>query len=173
MVSVKQNICVIGLNNIYVSKVGKSIADAFEMFFADITELIKFELMDVEYARMICGDEYVHKVERSKVKAVNGFENTLFTMDYSLLNDEINFNKTKEDSFIVYLRMDKTYITKWEKENLKNQRSALIFDVFEFRDKLCKKYSDFVINCNNKTDEQIIKEVTKKFIEFSRNLSKK
>ena len=160
---VKQNICVIGLNNAYMAKIGKSISDAFEMFFADITELIKFELMDVEHARAVCGDEYIHKVERSKVKAVNTFENTLFTLDYSLLNDDANLKMTQEHSFIIYLRLSKDELVKYNKENYE---SGLIFDVYEFRDKLCQKYADFEIDCNGKKSTEIIRDIKKKFLEI-------
>jgi shikimate kinase len=163
-VLVKQNICVIGLNNKYVATIGKSIADAFDMFFADITELIKFELMDVEYARAVCGDGYIHKVERSKVKAVNTFENTLFTMDYSLLNDDFNLKFTQDNSFIIYLKLSKEEIDKIAD---KDSVSGIIFDIYEFRDKLCEKYCDFVINCDGEEESQIIKMIQQKFIEIS------
>ena len=160
----KQNICVIGLNNDYVANIGKAIADAFEMYFADITELIKFELMDVEYARALCGEGYIQKVERSKVKAVNGFENTLFTMDYSLLNDEINFERTKENSYIVYLKLGKLELEK--QINSKKNPSNLICDVYEFRDSLCEKYSDFIVECDGKMTKKIIKELSDKFLQL-------
>ena len=161
----KQNICVIGLNNPYVATIGKCIADAFDMFFADVTEFIKFELMDVEYARVLVGDEYVHKVEKSKVRAVNSFENTLFTMDYSLLNDEENLKITKECSYIIYLKLNKRSLKKeLKKENNKNTNANLIYDVYEFRDKLCEKYADFVVDCNTKESSDIIKDVENKFM---------
>ena len=162
----KQNICVIGLNNVYTASIGKKISDAFEMFFADITELIKFELMDVEHARVLCGDEYVHKVERSKVKAVNSFENTLFTLDYSLLNDNQSLKTTKENSFIIYLKLEKESLIKLADTN---KNSSIIFNVYEFRDKLCQKYSDFIIECDNKTEFEIIKEVEDQFVLFVKN----
>lgn len=161
----KQNICVISLSNIYAAKLGKSISDAFDMFFADITELIKFELMDVEHARAVCGDEYIQKVERSKVKAVNTFENTLFTMDYSLLNDDSNLKTTQEHSFIIYLKLSKRALIKVAN---KNAYSGLIFDVYEFRDKLCEKYADIIIDCDKKEESEIIREIENKFMEISK-----
>lgn len=158
----KHNICVIGLNNGYVSKLGKEISDALEMYFADITELIKYELMDVEYARHLAGDDYVHKVESSKVKMINGFENTLFAMDYSLLNDDKNLKVAKENSYIIYLKLSKENI-----KNMKNGRvnTNLIYDVYEFRDVLCKKYCDVEIDCNNKKTNEIINDIKKWFLQ--------
>lgn len=159
----KQNICVIGLNNQYVASIGKSIADAFDMFFADITELIKFELMDIEYARAVCGDDYIHKVERSKVKAVNTFENTMFTMDYSLLNDDFNLKFTQDNSFIIYLKLSKESIEKIANNNV---NSGIIFDVYEFRDELCDRYCDFYIDCDGKSEKEIIQLVQEEFIKM-------
>jgi len=160
----KQNICVIGLNTNFTSTISKEIADAFDMFFADVTELINFELMDVEYARVICGDEYVHKVEKSKVKMVNSFENTLFTMDYSLLNEESSYDITKKCSYILYLKLSKQSIKKLLKGSKLKTTDSLIYDVYEFRNNLCEKYADFIIDCNKKTGKEIIKEIEKRFM---------
>ena len=161
----KQNICVIGLNNNFVAKLGKSISDAFDMFFADVTEFIKYELIDVNYARVLAGEDYVKKVEASKVKAVNSFENTLFTMDYSLLNNDKNLQETKNSSYIIYLKISKDKL----KELIKNDKtrsvnSNLIYDVYEFRDRLCLKYADFVVDVDNKSTNEIIKEIENLFL---------
>lgn len=161
----KQNICIIGLNNAFTIKVSKKIADAFDMFFADISALIEFELLDVEHARVVCGEEYIHKVERSKVKMVNSFENTLFTMDYSLLNDESSFNLTKESSYIVYLRFSKDELeTINSKYDVKTSSKSLIYDVYEFRNQLCEKYADIIIDCDDSSDNEIVKAITNKFL---------
>ena len=161
----KQNICIIGLNNKYVAKISKSISDAFEMNFADVTEFIKYELMDVEYARALVGDDYVHKIERSKVKAVNSFENTLFTMDYSLLNDEQNYNLTNKCSYIIYLKLTKPKLKQiMDAEKTKSVNANLIFDIYEFRDRLCLKYADFVLDCDDKEVSEIIKMLENKFL---------
>ena len=157
----KQNICIIGLNNQYIAVLSKSISDAFDMFFADVTEFIKFELMDVEHARALCGDDYVKKVERSKVKAVNTFENTLFTMDYSLLNDDDNLKFTQQHSFIIYIKLSKENL-----ERIGSTNSSMIFDVYEFRDKLCEKYADFIIDANGKTNKEILKDIENEFIKL-------
>ena len=45
-----------------------------------------------------------------------------------------------------------------------NSQKSLIYDVYEFRDDLCEKYADFVIDCNNKTGKEIIKEIKKRFL---------
>lgn len=161
----KQNICVIGLNNKYVANVSKYISDAFDMYFADVTEFIKYELMDVGYARVLVGDEYIHKVEASKVKAVNSFENTLFTMDYSLLNDENNLKITKECSYIIYLKLSKPKLKEvLDNDKTKSVNANLIYDVYEFRDRLCLKYADFVIACDDKSSNDIVKEIENIFL---------
>lgn len=162
----KQNICVISLNNTFAIKVSKKIADAFDMFFADISALIEFELLDIEHARVVCGEEYIHKVERSKVKMVNSFENTLFTMDYSLLNEESSLNLTRENSFIIYLRLSKDYLKIIdEKYDSKLSGKGLIFDVFEFRNQLCEKYADIIVDCDKMSDNEIVKLISNKFLE--------
>jgi len=160
----KQNICIIGLSNSYAAKISKSVSDAFEMFFADVMELIKFELMDVEHARILCGDEYIHKVERNKVKMVATFENTLFTMDYSLLNEESSLNIVKENAYIIYLSLSKDNLKKVIKEEDIKTGESLIYDVYEFRDSLCKKYADFIIDCNDLSAKEIVEKIENKFL---------
>jgi len=160
----KQNICIIGLSNSYAAKISKSVSDAFEMFFADVMELIKFELMDVEHARILCGDEYIHKVERNKVKMVATFENTLFTMDYSLLNEESSLNIVKENAYIIYLSLSKDNLKKVIKEEDIKTGESLIYDVYEFRDSLCKKYADFIIDCNDLSAKEIVENIENKFL---------
>lgn len=161
----KQNICIIGLGNSYTAKISKGVADAFEMFFADVTELIKFELMDVEYARVVCGDEYIHKVERSKVKMVSTFENTLFTMDYSLLNDEGSLKVTKDNAYVIYLKLSKDNLKKVIKEeDSRVSGESLIYDVYEFRNQLCEKYADIIIDCNELSQKEIVKTIADKFM---------
>lgn len=160
----KQNICIIGLSNSYTAKISKYVSDSFEMFFADVMELVKFELMDVEHARVICGDDYVHKVERSKVKMVSTFENTLFTMDYSLLNDENSLNVVKENSYVIYLKLSKENLQKVVKFDNKISGESLIYDVYEFRDKLCTKYADFVVDCNDLTPKEIVQKIENNFL---------
>jgi len=162
----KQNICIIGLNNAFTVKISKKIADSFDMFFADISALIEFELLDIEHARVVCGEEYIHKVERSKVKMVNSFENTLFSMDYSLLNDESSYNLTKENSFIVYLRFSKENLEEVDKKyDVKVSGKSLIYDVYEFRNQLCEKYADIIVDCDNLNDNEIIKATINKFLQ--------
>ena len=166
----KQNICIIGLSNSFTKKVAKSIADAFEMFFADITDLINFDLLDVEKARKLCGEEYIHKVERIKVKTVATFENTLFTMDYSLLNDDDNLKITKDNAYIIYLKLTSNGLANvLQQAKTKENEIALKLNLYEFRNSLCEKYSDIVINCDGKNMSQILSDVGEAFLRKGKN----
>ena len=161
----KENICVIGLYNNFVKSLAKSISDSFDMFFADITELVQFDLLDVDNARNLCGDDYVKKVENNKVKTISSYSNTLFTLDYSLLNNDDNLNRIKQSSYIIYLKLSKDELKKnMLNNNLKHQEINLKIDLYDYRNAFCEKYADFVIDCNNKGVRDIVKLTKQAFL---------
>ena len=58
----KHNLCVIGLYKT-VKPLANRIADTLDMYFADIDELIAFDLLDVKLTQEVCGREYLLKIE--------------------------------------------------------------------------------------------------------------
>jgi len=161
----KENVCVIGLCNNFTKSLAKNISDSFDMFFADIMELVRFDLLDVENARKICGDDYIKKVENGKVKTISSYSNTLFTLDYSLLNDEVNLNRIKDASYIVYLKLDKANFKKQLiNSGMKESEMCLRMDLFDFRNTFCERYADYIIDCNGKGAKDIVKSVKQAFL---------
>ena len=89
------NICIVGLLKKYTKSISKRVADTLDMFYADVTELLEYEYINMDNAEKIVGKEYMEKQEVKKIKALSTFENTLFTVDTFYLNNEKNLHHIK------------------------------------------------------------------------------
>ena len=74
------------------------------------------------------------------------YENSLLTLNYSVLNNEENIKNIRDNCLLVYLRFDRpNYVSSMEKVG---EGEPLSEDVFNDRDFICKNISEFTINCN-------------------------
>lgn len=139
------NICIIGLVPEFTAKVSMALAEKLEMFYANVDDLIEFELMDLKKLEEMCGTEYLIKEEKSIVRKICSYENTLLTLKYSVLNNEDNIRNIRDNCLLIYLRFDKPnydlVVKREESEQLEE-------DVYNDRDFICKNISEFTINCN-------------------------
>ena len=156
----KQNICIIGLAKEYVKNISKKVSDKFDMFYADVDELVQFDLIDVKRASDICGEDYIKKIEYNKASMLATFENTLFTMQYNLLNNSKIRDVVQENAVIIYLYLDKeSIINKLKRAKTTSADAMIQTEMFEDRDMLCSKYSEIKINCCGKTVLQTIRAI--------------
>ncbi len=158
----KSNICLVGLARSYTKSVAKRASEKLGMFFGDLDDLMQFELIDVENARKLCGDNYINKVEEGKMKMLSSFENTLFTFNYNILNLEKNLDLVKEKSIIVFVSLnERNMANKLRRAGHKNSELKLELELRSARDKLCRKYADIVVDGNDKTIDKVIFEIKK------------
>lgn len=164
---VKTNICIVGLYQPLIKEIAKSFSDKTEMFFADVDDLIQFDLQDIARATEICGADYVKKIERGKVKNVCSYENTCITLNTYLLNESSNYDMIQSSAVIIYLRLDKKEYAKKLGNNPK-EKSLLKIDteMFEVRDKLLRQKSDIVINCDGMDTSSAVNEIMKNLVEY-------
>lgn len=143
----KKNICFVSLNNEFTKNVARDFADATDMFFADIIELMQFDLIDIMQAQQVCGPDYIKKIERNKIKNVCTYDNTCISIDYDMLNDEVNLESIKNNCIVVML--DYSFATS---KSLQNNDSTKILEnkltntMFATRKKILQSYADVVIN---------------------------
>lgn len=154
----KNSICIVGLINDFTKKIAKALADELEMFYADVNELLQFDLIDINEAQKKSGKNYILKLETSKVKTVSTYENTVFTLNYSSLINNNNYEYVKENSLIIYLKLgEKTFLKVLENQNLTKNQKHLQAVVFKDRDKLCNKICDIKISVRSLDEKVIIK----------------
>ena len=163
----KTNICVIGLVKGYTKNIAKKLSDKLGMFFGDLDDLLEFELIDIDGAKNICGQDYINKVEQNKMKMLLSFENTLSTFNYSLLNNNKNLDTIKNKSLIIYLSLnEKNAKNKLIRNGIKKDDLLLQLDMLVERDKLCKKYADIVIDANDLTISKVISNIKEGIYNF-------
>jgi len=146
----KTNICVYGLTEDYVKKIAKRVSNKFEMFFADVDALIEFDLINTQMVEEVCGKEYLEKLERKKVKNTATFENTLLSLKFSLINDEMNRKVLDENCLMVYIKLnEESFEKKLSKSSKEKLNRILSMAVFKERDKLLESYADIVVDCSD------------------------
>ena len=143
----KKNICFVSLNNEFTKNVARDFAGATDMFFADITELMQFDLIDIMQAQQVCGPDYIKKIERNKIKNVCTYDNTCISIDYEMLNDAANLATIKNDCVVVLIDYSFTTFKSLQNNDsnklLENKLSNTMFGV---RKKLLNPYADVIIN---------------------------
>ncbi len=163
----KKNITIVGLAKDYTKKIAKKFADKLEMYYADITDLIQFDILDIAEAEKTCGKEYIRKLEASKIKTVTSYDNSVITVNYNALNNETNLNYIKQNTLLIYLRLDKDELTnKLNEDVTKVSQIKLAQTVFNERDFILSRVCDITINVKNLTDTQLIKMIGKSILDY-------
>jgi len=161
----KSNICVIGLDKNFTDDVCKQLSIRLDMFYANITELLEYELIDALKVENVCGKEYLIKEEISIIKRICSYENVLINIDYSNLNNDSTLQNIKNSCLIIYLQLT---AENFKKEQLKIEQNANLLeinmDLFEDRNAICTKLCDIVVDCNQDKMEQIISNITEQIM---------
>ena len=153
----KTNITLLLPLTAYKKKIGKLIATKLAMFYADVDELLKFELSDIEKALSIGGTAFLEKEEDKLIKRLASYNNTLMTINFGSFNRDENANVLKQNSLIVYLKfLEKDYIKLLKKEKTGTQ-FELEKKIFEKRDEIMAKHSDVVVSLQNANKKDIVK----------------
>ena len=162
------NICIVGLLKNYVRKVAKRVADALDMFYADVQELLSYDFINLVEAEALVGKEYIEKQEGVKIKTVASYENTVITLNWECLNKEKNLKAIKKGAVLVYLRVGKTeFKNKLEKEDGLVDKTEQL-KLFKEHDDLLKNYAD-VVALNKGTIDDVVNIILKKIEEYYEN----
>ena len=162
----EKNICIIGLLNNYTSKIANDLSKELDCYYANISKLVEFDIVDVSNTIEICGLDYYKQLVVKKIKEVSEYENTIASVEYYMLqydNAMLYFN-----NFItIYLSIDEdNYNSKISKENLTELEQKLEKGVYQQRDIFYKQKCKIVVDCNNKTDEEIVQSIIASYKEF-------
>lgn len=163
----KSNICVVCVDKRYSRTISKMLANALDMFFADVNALIEFDLMCVEEVEKMCGVEYLQKIEYSKVKNVATYENTLFTLNCEMFGQQRIKEVVAKNALVVFVDMTKQSF--WAK--LKNQRLTKNdkqnqLDMYDDRTNLLREMSDICVCCDDLGARSVVSEIRSKILCF-------
>lgn len=163
----KNNICVLSIDKRYSRIVGKHLSDALDMFFADINALIEFDIINLEEAEKIVGVSYIKKLEESKVKNVNSYDNTLFTLNSDMLNNPNILKHIQNNALVIFLDMDKkSFVAKLNNQKLDKSYKNLQIDMFEDRTAIIRDCCDIVVECTGKSTKTLIPIIKNKIIAY-------
>ena len=166
----KANICIIGLSKLFTDDVGKQLSIKMDMFYANVQEIIEFEIMDMDRMEEVCGADYLIKQERTIIKRLCTYDNTIINIDYSNLNNETTLDIVQENCLVIYLKLnEKRYLKELDIDNVSANEKALCKDVFRDRDFLCEKLADIVVNCEDYTAKDLIDIIIENILKFYTN----
>lgn len=140
----KKNITIICLVNDYKKRVAKALADELEMFYADVNEIMEYNLINDEMLEK-AGQEYFDKNESKTVKIIASYDNTILTLNFSTLNKGNNLQLLKKDSLIIYLKLN--FEKFCELNRYENQKSLIKINELAFndRDAHISKFADIIV----------------------------
>lgn len=163
------NIVIVCLLDDIKKKVGLKLADMLDMFYADINDLVEFDVINSEDVENKMGTEYFEKLLNKQVQNVSQFENSVITADIKTLTKEKNVKALKESSIIVYLQVSaKKYMNFLKKKNKGEMAPIDVINsnMFFDRDKLSGKACDILINCKTNFSGLIAKKIVKELNKF-------
>ena len=123
------NLTIFALNNEFAKAVGRLISDELEMFFADVMELLKFDFIDLVDAESVVGRDYILQKERTKIKTLASYENTVICCDFRSLNSQDNYDRLDEGSVMIYLKLDNKSLKKINEEFVKDSDYDLFSEI--------------------------------------------
>ena len=160
----KKNITIISLASSFKKHIAKKLADELEMIFADVNELMEYNLINDEMLA-VAGQEYYDKNERKTLQTIASYENTILTVDFSTLNKSNNIDILKQNSLIIYLALNFEDLQNINKNELDKSQIKLNDIAFKDRNLLLKNYADIIVDVDSldlsKVIEKILAEITK------------
>lgn len=154
----KTNIFLLGLSSSHTKMVAYALSLHLEMFYADVNDLLKFDLTDIGSVIDKCGVEYVEKLETKQVRNVANFQNTVYTMTFATFYANIGEPSIKERSIVVFLDLPKQYCKSNTNEALHQIDDLLYKD----RRAICREYADIQVKCTSLSEQKIVKAICEK-----------
>jgi len=165
LIRLKTNITLLLPSNIvsYQKKIGKVIADKLGMYFADVNDLLCFELSDLEHVLSVGGKEYLENQENKIVKQLGDYSNTLISISFDVFIRTKNLEILKNSSIVIYLKLEQPNYLKLLK---KEKKDSLEEKVFLEKDKILQNVADITIHCKNTNKKDILNLILIKLNQF-------
>ena len=154
----KKNITIICLVNDYKKRVAKALADELEMFYADVNEIMEYNLINDEMLEK-AGQQYFDENESKTVKTIASYDNTILTLNFSTLNKGNNLDILKKDSLIIYLKLN--FLKFCELNRYENKKSLIKINEIEFEDRntYISSFADIIVNVVHAELSSVVNEI--------------
>ncbi len=151
----KSNICIIGLARDLTKQVAYQMSLQLDMFYADVNDLLQFELTNIDDVIAKCGTRYMEELERKKVRNVATFDNTVFTMSFATYQANAMDEKLRNHAITIFLDVPQQYYKIQENSSLYAINKLLNKD----RRIICEKNCDITVRCRKIELDHIVKQL--------------
>ncbi len=124
--------------------VAKSLADELEMFYADVNDIMEYNLINSEMLEK-AGQDYYDENERKTLKTIASYENTILTLNYSTLNKNDNFELLRKNTLIIFIELEYSCFASVNHEENAMPLAKLNEIAFEDRTKNLSSIADIVV----------------------------
>jgi shikimate kinase len=139
------NLCVVGIANKFTDDLCNRLSIYLDMYYANVQKILDYELQ-VEDMEKICGKDYLLKKQKSVIKRICEYEDSIINIDYSLLNDQDICSKIKNCALIVYIHLNKSkYLEEIEKEKINQNLKNTCDDLYEDRNQILNSIADITV----------------------------
>ncbi|MBE5738499.1 MAG: hypothetical protein E7354_02095 [Clostridiales bacterium] len=161
------NICIVGLTKLFTDEVCKELSSRLEMFYANVDDLLEYELIDKVKVEEVCGKEYLIKEELSVIRRVCSFDNTIINIDYINLNNDTALEYVKGSCVLIYLELPRERFRKeLEREEQSFNQRIISVDLFEDRDFVCKGLADIIVPCDELDLEGTLSKINEMILDY-------
>lgn len=164
----KKNITIICLSSKFRQNVAKQLADELEMFYADVNEIMEYNLINSEMLEK-AGQAYFDENEQKTLKTIASYENTILTLNYSTLNKNNNFELLKQNTLIIFIELDYACFSLLNHEENSSPLAKINEIAFEDRTKNISSLSDIVVYESVADVTLTINDIIKSINEFFAN----
>lgn len=115
------------------------------MLYADLEQILEYNMINDDMLEK-AGQQYFDENEKSTLKNVANYENTVITLDFSTLNKENNAEILRQSTLVIYLSLEHNIFESLNvSENDKNLASINEI-VYADRDKLLRSFADITVD---------------------------
>ena len=165
----KTNILLISILDEKTKHIGTKIANAYELYYVDVADMLEYSLIDEKEIEKACGIEYLKKLRRNVIKNVSNYENTLITLPMNLFFSE-DFNEYfKTYCTIVFLNFPRKTIEKLvQTAKTEEEKNALKVTLLAYDEhtKLCQENSDIQVKLTKTDDGADFKKLKKQLDKY-------
>lgn len=171
----KSNIALIGMMGTYKSTVGKKLADILGMHFLDCDAMLEYEQeMSVSQIFELKGEKYFRKHESKLLVRVSDYENTVISCGGGSVLNTSAMRLVCNSSIVLLLTANaKSIYNRLRSDKsrplLKQMTIKKISEISCERESIYLNFCDKIFNTDNKSSDEVTKEIIDYFIEMANN----
>lgn len=136
----KTNLVLVSLLNDKTKEISEKIALDFELYYADIEEILNYNFFNANDIKENCGIEYLNKLKTKTIREISTYENTLICIPFSMFIEDDNAKFFNRYGTTVFLDYDEGIIKSYLKSNSQDENEVKVaLLALSDRRKLCKE----------------------------------